>query len=193
MGDTDQKHTLLQADFFQRFTTVLRMFIHAELHGFGLTVCNGVHGDGGTGLILHGADIADDVIAGQFSGTYHAAQCQSADNTAAGIVAQFGDYLRNLLCRGVERDDHIQFIHTGQGNQRIGLGKSFAFQKTLFANIAVNNIAFGKQFTQFSATVVILLNNLGGNTGFLQTLCQIVADSASAAEGDIADPAGQEA
>ena len=52
-----------------------------ELHGFDLAVSNGMDRNGGTGLVLHGADITDDVIGNQILGADHAAQIQGVDDT----------------------------------------------------------------------------------------------------------------
>ena len=93
-------------------------FIYQELHGFQLAVGNGMDGDGGTRLILHGPDVADNGIAAKLFGVDQAAQRQIGHDTGAVHAAQLGNDLRHALAVAVQGDDHIQFVQPGQGYQQ---------------------------------------------------------------------------
>ena len=62
VGNAGDQHIGFGFQVLQRDSAALGILIHMKLHGLNLTVGNGVDGNGGTGLILHGADITDDIV-----------------------------------------------------------------------------------------------------------------------------------
>ena len=62
VGDAGNQNIGLGLQIFKRNAAALGVFLYMELHGLDLTVGDGVDGNGCTGLILHGADISNDVI-----------------------------------------------------------------------------------------------------------------------------------
>ena len=128
MADADHQHIGLQLDILERHPAEPGAFIDQKLHGLCLAVGNGVDGDGGTGLVLHGPDIADNVIAAQLLGAHIAAQGEVAHNAVVVRVAQLGDDLGDPLGDAVEGDDHVQLVQPRQSHQGIALGKALALQ-----------------------------------------------------------------
>ena len=68
-------------------------------------------------------------------------------------MVQLGDDLGNTQGIGIEGDDDIEFVQSGQRHKGIGLAHSFTFQKILLADIAADDVGIRKQFAQLSAAV----------------------------------------
>ena len=61
-------------------------------------------------------------------------------------MAQFGNHLGHISGCAIEGNNHIQFIHSRQRNQRVGIRNTLALQKILFPDIAVNDIRLRQLF-----------------------------------------------
>ena len=150
-------------------------------------------GNGGTGLVLHGPDVPDDVVAAQFFGAHHAAQREGSHNAAPVCVAELGDDLGHPLGHAVEGDNHIELIQTRQGHQGVTLRKPLAVQQILVRSISVDDLRIGEQSAELLAPGGIAFHDDTADTGLLQSGCQIVADPSAAAEHDPPDLPGENA
>ena len=74
VGNAGNQNVGLQLQLFQRLAAIFCGAVNEKFHGFCLTVCDGVHGNGGTGLVLHSTNIPDNMIAAQFFGVDQTAQ-----------------------------------------------------------------------------------------------------------------------
>ena len=159
----------------------------SEFQRFHAVVEDAVKGlDVVAGLVLQGADVLHDVVAGHVLGVDDAAQIEPGQN----IVELEAVDLRDQLALGVlfckQGQQHVFFVDVGQSHEGFGGFQTFREQEVAVGAVLVQYLCLRQGLGQNIAAGRVPLDDADADVIFQQLLAQIIGDGTAAHDEGVA-------
>ena len=180
-GDATEQQILFQMQLAQRHACGPALLMDREFQRFHAVVEDAVKGlDVVAGLVLQGADVLHDVVAGHVLGVDDAAQIEPGQN----IVELEAVDLRDQLALGVlfckQGQQHVFFVDVGQSHEGFGGFQTFREQEVAVGAVLVQYLCLRQGLGQNIAAGRVPLDDADSDVIFQQLLAQVIGDGTAA-------------
>ena len=118
-------------------------------------------------IVAAGVALCPDISNNRFrcdvAGINHTAQIQTIDGFLESNPVNLCDNLGIGYCTGMESQQNIFFINTGEGNKRFRIGKSLFPEQLFIGAVTVDNHCLGEQHIQFLTASPVVFDNFDIN------------------------------
>ena len=186
-GDAAEQQILFQMQLAQRHAGGPALLMDREFQRFHAVVEDAVKGlDVVAGLVLQGADVLHDVVAGHVLGVDDTAQIEPGQN----IVELEAVDLRDQLALGVlfrkQGQQHVFFVDVGQSHEGFGGFQTFREQEVAVGAVLVQDLCLRQGLGQNIAAGRVPLDDADADVIFQQLLTQVIGDGTAAHDEGVA-------